>query len=765
MLVYILKSTFCLVLLLGIYHFFLEKEKMHRFNRFYLLGSIIFSFLVPSFTIIVAPTITENALFTEAAMVNPNTTENAPQLQIVETINYTKYIIGLYILISSILLILLSKKVFNLLNKVRKNQHINYFSATVVLLKERIVPYTFLHYIFINKHSYQTDSLEEQILTHELAHVQQKHSIDVLFIEVLQNLFWFNPIFRYYKKAIQLNHEFLADDAVINSHKNITEYQQLLLSKTAQNNNIYLASNLNYSLTKKRLLMMTTPSSKTKILLKKLMVAPLVAGFVFAFAQRVEAQENNKNFPQIVETQYEENGISDKEMKEYKKLINICKTTLVFKQKEVSRMQNLYQKMSAKQQNTVESIFELAPALPPIKYKKKTPSVTQFNSWKNKEKFALWIDGKAVKNNLLNKYKNTDFPYYSGSFVYKNARSKRFPQEYQFSLYTKDFFLKMQKEQQQKNKNVVKILINKNGNLLVNNQATSLDNLENRLNKIISDKSKAHILINTDKETKKEDLLKVRKILKGIRIYKITINNKLLPPPPPIDLVYTYNRLVKKIQKTSKNRKANISYLKELYGKMSTAQKKKVVKPSRIPIRIQVVETKKKAKKDSKPQIREIKPVKIKVIEKKNKAKKTSKPQIREIIEEIEEVKEEVIEQTELIDEKELVEKEEVEIIEEIEPVLIEEIIESTEKAEVIEIIEDKKIQERVTIDKINSLTNEEIIDLNKIQNNNLKKIYYINNKKISEKKFKRLKMKQIKKMFIKRGKDNINHIYITLKK
>jgi len=291
MLVYLFKSTFCLVLLLGFYHLVLEKEKMHRFNRFYLLGSILFSLMVPSFTITIAPTIIETPVFTEASTLNQFPTNTIPQEAISETINYTQYIIGIYILVSLILCILLSRKVYSLLIKVKRNQQLNYFTATVVLLKERIVPYTFLHYIFINKYTYQTDTIDEQILTHELAHVEQKHSLDVLFIQVLQNLFWFNPIFSYYKKAIQLNHEFLADDAVINSHKNITEYQQVLLNTTAQNNNIYLASNLNYSLTKKRLLMMTKPSSNTKILLKKLLVAPLVAGFVFAFAQRVEAQE------------------------------------------------------------------------------------------------------------------------------------------------------------------------------------------------------------------------------------------------------------------------------------------------------------------------------------------------------------------------------------------------------------------------------------------------------------------------------------------
>lgn len=297
MFAYIIKSTICLVLLLAFYHVVLEKEKMHRFNRFYLLGSIIFSFIVPSFIITVAPI--------EFVEPNLHQQENVMQFQseltttqITQEVNYINYFIGLYSVISFVLLFLLSKKIHHLLEQTRKNKKVSYFSATVVLLKEKIIPYTFLHYIFINKKKYKTNAVEKQILTHELTHVQQKHSLDVLFIEILQNLFWFNPIFRYYKKAIQLNHEFLADDAVLKSHKNIAEYQYVLLNTTAQQNNIYLASNLNYSLTKKRLLMMTTPSSKTNILLKKLMVIPLTAGFVFAFAQRVEAQEK---LPQAVE--------------------------------------------------------------------------------------------------------------------------------------------------------------------------------------------------------------------------------------------------------------------------------------------------------------------------------------------------------------------------------------------------------------------------------------------------------------------------------
>jgi beta-lactamase regulating signal transducer with metallopeptidase domain len=438
MFVYILKSTICLVLLLGFYHLVLEKEKMHQFNRFYLLGSVVFSLIVPSFIITVTPTEFVEPILTEQTF-NQNIVHTTKEITPTQSIDYTNYILTSYILISTILFIIFGRKLFSILQKIRKNKKVNYFRATVVLLKEQVLPHTFLSYIFINKKEYQTESLEQQILTHELTHVEQKHTLDVLFIQVLQNLFWFNPIFRFYRKAIQLNHEFLADDAVINSHKNISEYQQLLLSKTAQNNNIYLASNFNYSLTKKRLLMMTTPSSKTKILLKKLLILPLTAGFIFAFAQRVEAQEN-KDLPQVVEVKKNNNGISDKEMKEYKRLITEAKGIKIFKQKDIIRMQNLYTRMSVKQQNSVEDIFKLLPPPPPVTHQKKTPSKLQFNSWKNKEKYALWIDGKVIDNSELNNYKNTDFSYFIGSKVHNNAKNKRFLNYFSFCFFCLFFY-------------------------------------------------------------------------------------------------------------------------------------------------------------------------------------------------------------------------------------------------------------------------------------------------------------------------------------
>ena len=161
----------------------------------------------------------------------------------------------------------------------------------MVLVEDKILPHTFWNFIFINKEDYQNKKIEQELFTHELTHVNQKHTLDVLILELIQSIFWINPFFILLKKTMQLNHEFLADEKVIKEHKNTFQYQHLLLNKAAWKNEYYLASNLNYSLTKKRLKMMTTQSSPTKILLKKLAIIPLLTGFLFLFAKRVEAQE------------------------------------------------------------------------------------------------------------------------------------------------------------------------------------------------------------------------------------------------------------------------------------------------------------------------------------------------------------------------------------------------------------------------------------------------------------------------------------------
>ncbi|MCG1036011.1 M56 family metallopeptidase [Polaribacter sargassicola] len=365
MIIYLLKSTTCLALLLAFYHLVLEREKMHNFNRIYLLSSILFSFLAPLYIIYidVPPIVLQTIETTSEFMIS----EDYPTEIIIEkSIDYTQVFLGFYAFVSFLLLIRFGKNLVNILNKVRENTKITYQNSKLVLVDDKIQPHTFWNYIFINKEDYRYQKIEQELFTHELTHVTQKHTLDILIIEIIQIVFWINPFFILLKKAMKLNHEFLADDTVINQHKNTFQYQYLLLNKAAWKNDYYLASNLNYSLTKKRLKMMTTQSSQTQILLKKLAVIPLLAGFVFLFAKRVEAREVIKITEDPIQTIVEEDSsirkvLSNSEMNEYVLLIK--KEGVLIIQNQSTNINNLKKVIDAEINNIENAhiILEAAP--------------------------------------------------------------------------------------------------------------------------------------------------------------------------------------------------------------------------------------------------------------------------------------------------------------------------------------------------------------------------------------------------------------------
>ena len=311
---FLLKSSISLLALLIFYHLVLEKEKMHQFNRFYLLFGIVFSFVLPFITIeIIGETIAPiQQSYTYAAQENLTVTKIT---EIKETIDYKPIILWiLYGLVTSILLFRYVRNILKIVSNIKSNLIVEYKNAKLVLLAEQTPPHTFLNYIFLNKTDHQNRKIDEELYTHELIHVNQNHTLDVLLIETMKTVFWFNPIFIFYKKAIQLNHEFLADEKVVNAYNDIPFYQNLLLAHANTNPTFGLTSNLNYSITKKRFIMMTKTVSKTKVLLFKIALLPLFSGLIFficveSIAQVKTAIASNDKNNKIAENTNEFNSL------------------------------------------------------------------------------------------------------------------------------------------------------------------------------------------------------------------------------------------------------------------------------------------------------------------------------------------------------------------------------------------------------------------------------------------------------------------------
>jgi beta-lactamase regulating signal transducer with metallopeptidase domain len=558
MILYLLKSAGCLALLLLFYHLVLEKEKIHNFNRYYLLISVLFSFLAPlvAFTTYIKKTIVASTKIVESPFIRDLNSMNIQE----NSFDYSQLIIGIYLIISSVFLIRFGLNLFEITRKTNKNEKVKYLSAVLVLVDDEILPHSFWNYIFINKEEYTNGNIEEELFTHELTHVTQKHTFDILLIELLQAVFWINPLFIFLKKAIQLNHEFLADENVIIKHKNTFHYQYLLLNKASWNNEYYLASNLNYSLTKKRLKMMTTQSSRTTILLKKLAVLPLLTGFIFLFAERIEAQEKEEII-EIVEEQPEKVYLSEKEIyKEYyyKNLV------IRKKDKNGKHISKKYSKLNE------EEKARLIPP-PPLKLKKVIPTKAQFEALKDKTKYAVWVDGKVVDNKILNNYKHTDFARYFNSLVYKNARSKHFPQENQASLQTLNYF-------EDQNKKRVENFKKYSENTIIVEEV-----LENP-NKVYIDSpvkpAEEQSLKTGDIRLKLKDVNVLKKNYKKDSIIFFISKNNSLKKYKELNVLYTAHRnkkphFVKSSKEIQENLSAKFSELGSLYFKLSKADKRK----------------------------------------------------------------------------------------------------------------------------------------------------------------------------------------------
>ena len=287
---FLINSTLSLAVLLAVYHLVLEKEKIHQFNRFYLLFCLAFSFAIPFITF----EIVQEA--STALVKKPIVFATSATMMVIEDdTNY--WMIALWIvygLVTTAFAFRFLSNVYKLINRKRNNPTVAYKNARLVLLDEKILPHTFLNYIFINKDAYHSRKIEAELYAHELIHVTQKHTFDILLIETIRVFFWFNPLFLLYKKAIQLNHEFLADEQVVTTYNNVPFYQNLLLSVANANPTYYLASNLNYAVTKKRLIMMTKKTSASRAILKKGIVIPVVTALLFSLCTKTVAQETTK---------------------------------------------------------------------------------------------------------------------------------------------------------------------------------------------------------------------------------------------------------------------------------------------------------------------------------------------------------------------------------------------------------------------------------------------------------------------------------------
>jgi TonB family protein len=171
---------------------------------------------------------------------------------------------------------------YRIYKMISKFQVVKSNGLKLVFTNSEYLNFSFFNIIFLNNSDTKSEDAQK-ILSHELVHVNQKHTIDAIFIEVLSIIIWFNPIIYLYKNSIKEVHEYLADDNVI-KNSNMYSYQELLLSKVVGTQFNLLTNFFNKSLIKRRIIMMTKPRSSSLAKFKVFFAIPMIFMLMLAFS-------------------------------------------------------------------------------------------------------------------------------------------------------------------------------------------------------------------------------------------------------------------------------------------------------------------------------------------------------------------------------------------------------------------------------------------------------------------------------------------------
>lgn len=302
LLFYLLQVIAASGLLYGYYHFALRNKKFHHYNRFYLLMAVVISTLIPFLNIPVYFTQqqAESSVMLKTLQVisSPVATANetvSPVAETQSTITTTWFTLENFLYLTYfIIFFLFLSRVFMSLKKIRslirKNTAEHLDKIKFVNTDEPGTPFSFFRWLFWNRKIELHSERGEQIFRHELFHIQQKHSWDIIFTELLTVVFWINPFFHLIKKELKAIHEFLADEFAIKENNN-WQYAELLLMQ-AFNTNKHLVNPFFHNQIKRRIAMITSSTKPSYQYLRKMMVLPVAAIIVTLFAFNYRNKKN-----------------------------------------------------------------------------------------------------------------------------------------------------------------------------------------------------------------------------------------------------------------------------------------------------------------------------------------------------------------------------------------------------------------------------------------------------------------------------------------
>ncbi len=271
-LLYLLKTILVSSIFISYYWFVLRNKKFHYYNRFYLLSASVMSLILPLLNFdwfsIEEPELYGSSEVLQFVLPKSTTAANID-------FGWMDFILISSFLITMVLVILLFIQIFKILILKKKSEVTPMDGFDFINTKEENAPFSFFNNLFWKETISLQDEGGQQIFKHEITHIQQKHTWDRIYCQIVASIFWMNPINWIIQKELMTIHEFIADEEAV-GNENVEIFAKMLLQSHYGNHFLNPTHQFFYSSIKRRIIMLTTSRHIKYSYARRLMVLPIL---------------------------------------------------------------------------------------------------------------------------------------------------------------------------------------------------------------------------------------------------------------------------------------------------------------------------------------------------------------------------------------------------------------------------------------------------------------------------------------------------------
>ena len=340
--VYLIRSGVYLAFFYAFYWFVLKRETFFALNRAFLLGSAALSLTLPFLRV---PSPFFETVVTASAL--PAYTDTATVTTSPLGVGLLDILSVVYVAGATLFLLLFIVRLGRLALLVGRCGCVRNRGLRIVLCGHPGESFSFFNFVFLNKSNIPEGDMD-RVLAHELAHVRQLHSFDIVFSELLTVVQWFNPFVWPYKSSLRETHEYLADRAVVAQGCGLARYQLLIVEQHVGGELLELASSFRTSQIKRRIIMLSKQETKGLARWKPLFILPLAVALVLVFAESRTVVKEGPAGTVLSSPALASSAPSSQEMSEEEKMAKALKEKMLQLQEMKQKNEQMMAKLKAK---------------------------------------------------------------------------------------------------------------------------------------------------------------------------------------------------------------------------------------------------------------------------------------------------------------------------------------------------------------------------------------------------------------------------------